>query len=155
MKYLPIAIISSISILISIIWMGVEGVWSWMFFFQRFMGSFLSCFGIMKIVFFKGFVEMFSRYDVLAKRSKEYAFAYPFVEILLGMGYLFFHFVVVLSIITFILMLIGAVGIILALRQKKVFLCACVGGKWNIPLSSLSLIENLLMALMSFLMIVL
>lgn len=153
MKYLPIGIIGAFSIIVSFVWMLIEGDWAWNFFFLRFMGSFLCSFGLMKIVFFKGFVTTFSQYDLLAKKTKEYAYAYPFIELLLGIGYLFLHFITILSIITFILMLIGAVGILLALRQKKVFLCACVGGKWNIPLSTLSLIENLLMAAMAFLML--
>lgn len=155
MKYLPLWIVLAISVLTSFVWSLATGSWSWFEISKHFMGAFLVCFGLLKIIFFPYFVPAFRKYDILAMRSIIYARAYPFIEFVLGLAFLFFSYVIVMiaSIITAIVMIIGSVGIITAISQKKMLTCACVGGKFKLPLGGVSLTEDLLMVLLSLLMI--
>ena len=63
---------------------GSAGFADWM---QWFMGLFFLIFGALKLIDYEMFVEMFRMYDPWSKRWDWYAWAYPFIEILLGMLY--------------------------------------------------------------------
>jgi hypothetical protein len=51
------------------------------------------------------------------------------------------------------LMLVSAVGIGMELAKKKEIQCACLGLVFNIPMTYVTLAEDLLMALMALLML--
>lgn len=155
MKYLPLWIVLVVSVITSLVWSLITGLWSWFEVSKHFMGAFLLCFGLLKVIFFSYFVPAFRKYDLLAMRSLMYARAYPFIELVLGLAFLFFPkaIVILAAIITAIVMLVGSVGIIKAIAQKKMLTCACAGGKFKLPLGGVALTEDLMMVLMSLLMI--
>jgi hypothetical protein len=57
-------------------------------FMRDFMGFFLVEFSMLKFFNLKGFADGFQMYDLLAKRSRIYAYFYPFIELGLGLAFL-------------------------------------------------------------------
>ena len=55
----------------------------------QFMGIVFLLLSILKLINIKGFANMFVQYDLIAKKSKIYAYIYPFIEFFLGLMYLF------------------------------------------------------------------
>jgi len=118
-----------------------------------FMGLFFCQFAMLKIFNPSGFAEGFEKYDLLAKRSKNYALAYPFIELALGLSYLSFVNPFVVYSFTIVLMGVSAIGVIKALREGLEVRCACMGTVLNVPLSTVTLTEDLGMGLMALFML--
>jgi hypothetical protein len=129
--------------------------WHQEFSFDRamchFMGIFLLQFSGLKLFDIKGFAKGFARYDLLAMRSRSYGLIYPFLELVLALGYLVGGGIWV-YVSTFILMSFGAVGVIIALAKGLDTNCACLGTTLKVPLSTVAMTENLSMAIMAIYM---
>ncbi len=123
-------------------------------FARLFMGVFLTVFALFKLVGYKMFVQMFPMYDLIAKRAKFYSYAFPFIELLLGASFLFNWAETWRSIAVIILMGIGAISIFneVYLKRRKIH-CACLGNIIKLPLSTVSLFENVLMVAMAVFML--
>jgi len=111
-----------------------------------FMGYFFLVFGALKVARINGFVEAYQMYDVLAKRSKAYAYLYPFLELGFGAAYLLTWQVEIVSAVVAPIMLIGAYGVYLRLREREEIPCACLGTVFKVPMTWVTLGEDLLMA---------
>jgi len=120
---------------------------------RDFMGAFFILFGAIKLINLREFAGLFSRYDLLAQALPGYAYAYPFIEIALGLCFLTGRFVLFASLITLILMGMGAIGVARAVSRKPAITCACMGSYVKLPLTTVSLIENILMAAMAAIML--
>lgn len=118
-----------------------------------FMGYFFLVFGALKALRINGFVEAYRMYDVLAKRSSVYAYSYPFLELGFGVSYLFVWQVKAVSIVVLIVMLIGAYGVYLKLREHEEIPCACLGTVFKVPMTWVTLGEDLLMAGMALMIL--
>lgn len=117
---------------------------------RYFMGVFMIIFASFKLVGYKMFVEMFQGYDLVAKRTKLYANIYPFLELLLGLSFLFDLLPTVRSAIVIGVMGIGAVGVFQEIFHRRSGIhCACLGNIIKLPLSTVSLVENVLMVAMA------
>lgn len=116
---------------------------------RYFMGSFFLVFGGVKFVNVKGFAMSFAEYDILARHARWYALAYPFLELYLAFSFLLPFHPITASGITAIVMSIGAFGVWQALRRGAKIQCACVGTYFSLPLSWLTFIEDVGMALMA------
>lgn len=114
-----------------------------------FMGYFFLVFGLLKVIRIKSFAKAYRMYDVLAKRSKIYSYLYPFIEIAFGLSYLFVWQIEVTSLVVFIVMSIGAYGVYLKLKEREEIPCACLGTVFKVPMTWVTLGEDLLMALMA------
>src|SRR5690606_34383379 len=119
----------------------------------NFMGGFFIVFSLFKMINLSGFAEAFATYDVVAARSKIYSFSYPFIEIFLGVAYFLRIYPVFVNTITALLMFIGAIGVINALKTQKQFQCACLGTALKLPMTKVTLIEDLVMGVMAVVMI--
>lgn len=119
-----------------------------------FMGFFFLTFAILKLINLRGFVAAYRSYDLLARKSLAYAYAYPFIELTLGIAYFYRAFPFAVNLITLILMSINSIGVIYALTLEHSFTCACMGTLLNVPLTIVSLLENLTMAFMAFIMLI-
>jgi copper chaperone CopZ len=119
-----------------------------------FMGLYFLVFSLFKLVNLKGFVDAFTMYDLIAIRHSEYACVYPFIELALGVLYLRNSFTFALNAFTFILMNISSLGVFQALRQQKTIKCACLGSLFNLPMTYVSLFEDVLMSVMAFVCLV-
>lgn len=124
-----------------------------MFGMRMFMSGFFIIFGTFKLIKWKGFVKAYKEYDVLAKRSTAYAYLYPFIEIGLGLAFFFAWSPLFTNIITLIIMLIGSYGIWQKLKLKEEIPCACLGVVFKLPMTKVTLFEDLLMATMALWMI--
>jgi hypothetical protein len=56
--------------------------------------------------------------------------------------------------ITVILMAVSSIGVVVVLAQKKEITCACLGTVFKIPMTYVTLAEDLIMGLMAFFMLV-
>jgi hypothetical protein len=119
-----------------------------------FMGFFLVVFAMLKLFDLGGFVRAFQKYDLLAKNSLVYARVYPFLELVLGMGYLSFSMPNVVYTATIVLMGGGTIGVLNAIAKKQNLKCACMGATLNVPLTSVALIEDLAMVVMAAIMLI-
>ncbi len=117
-----------------------------------FMGFFLVVFALLKLFDLRGFTDGFQKYDLLAKRFRPYAIAYPFIELSLGLAYLTFWRPVTVYAATLVVLGFGALGVINALRRGSEVECACMGTVLKVPLSTVALAEDLGMVLMALAM---
>lgn len=92
-------------------------------------------------------------YDILAKRSIIYSYLYPLIELNLGFAYLFRWNQSVTNLITVIVMSISTIGVAQALRKDQKFQCACLGVVFKIPITKVTLIEDVLMGVMALFML--
>ena len=120
-----------------------------MFFMRMFMAGFFVIFGGLKLVSLKDFVSAYKMYDVIAARVPGYGIAYPFIEVALGIGYLTNIAPMVVNSITIFVMVVGAVGVLRVLLRGEKILCACMGAVFKVPMTWVTLGENLLMAAMA------
>ena len=122
-------------------------------FMQHFMAGFFIAFSFFKFLDLKGFANSFSQYDILAKRLKLYAQSYPFIELFFGLAYLINFKLQLINIAVIIVLGIGTIGVIQSNLQKTKIQCACLGTVFNLPMSKLTIIENVSMILMAILML--
>lgn len=122
---------------------------------QSFMGLFFLVFAIFKLVDLHGFVKGFAMYDLPTRAVRGYGYIYPFMELALGLAYLAGVKLASLYIITLIVMSLSAIGVIYSVQKGMNLRCACLGTSLNVPLSTVSIIENVGMALMAAAMLLL
>jgi hypothetical protein len=125
---------------------GSAGLREWMHYF---MGFFLCAFAMFKIFDPAGFADGFEMYDLVASRTRAYAYLYPFLELGLGLAYLGFFRPVWTYAATAGLMLVGSIGVVRALRKGLDIDCPCMGSVLSVPLSTVTLTENIGMGLMA------
>lgn len=111
-------------------------------FFSDFMAVFLITFSAFKFANLENFVGAYQSYDVVAKRYPVWAYAFPFIEGLLGVLYLILFDSNVLNLATMLITGVGAVGVVNELRNKSNIMCACLGTIIRLPLSKVSFVED-------------
>jgi hypothetical protein len=89
----------------------------------------------------------------VAKKFRAYAYLYPFIELGLGLAYLSFSHPVATYIITILVMGVGTIGVIRALKRGLDVRCACMGTVLDVPLSTVTLSEDIAMGVMACLML--
>ena len=100
-------------------------------------------------------VADFPNRDLITKRFKPYAKAYPFAELLIGLGFLSGLAPLATGISSLLIGTSGGISVIKAVYIDKLALnCACVGGNSNVPLGFISLTENIMMVAMAVWMMV-
>ncbi len=122
-------------------------------FMLLYMGIFFIIFSLMKMPDWKGFVTAFSQYDLIAKNVKFYGWIYPAIEFGLGILYLTETFIPFAAWVTVFVLGIGAVGVGKNMLSKNKVQCACLGTKIKVPLTKVTLLENLLMVIMAIMLI--
>lgn len=112
-------------------------------------------FGFFKVINLKEFALAYSSYDLIAKRIRLYGYVYPFIELTLGVAYLSSFSLPFINTITLIVMLISAAGVARELLKKNRIPCACLGMVFVLPMTTVTLLEDLLMAVMATAMLLL
>ncbi len=151
--FLPLILIFTVILGLTILVMLVRDRTDAMTAMRTFEGFFFLVFGGFKLLNLKGFVEAYSTYDVIAKRSTGYAYAYPFIEVALGLGYLFSFYPLGVAWVTLVLMVVSSIGVAKELKKKRQIPCACLGVVFKIPMTWVTFIEDILMAAMALIMI--
>lgn len=116
---------------------------------NAFMGFFFCLLSMFKFFNLSAFVDGFSMYDVIAKRFRAYGFVYPFCELVLGLLFLAELFPLATNACTLVLMSVSAGGVIKSVSAGMNLRCACLGTVLNVPLSTVSIVENLGMGVMA------
>ncbi|WP_046744477.1 heavy-metal-associated domain-containing protein [Kordia zhangzhouensis] len=122
-------------------------------FMLDFMGLFYIVFSFFKFLDYKGFPESFQMYDPLAKRVPIYGWVYPFIEVGLGLLFLFRFELLMALILTIVILGITTIGVTRALFSKKAIQCACLGTALKLPMTKATFIENSIMLIMAIWMI--
>jgi len=112
---------------------------------RHFMAGFFLVFSFFKLLNLRAFAESYRMYDIVAMRWPAYGFAYPFVELALGAAYLANVAPAGVNIATLLVMGVSTVGVVRSLLKKQKIRCACLGTVFNLPMSFITLIEDLLM----------
>lgn len=123
---------------------------NWM---QYFMGFFLCQFAMLKLFHPTQFADGFQMYDLFAQKSRHYALAYPALELALGLAYLASFQLTTIYILTIILFGASLFSVLRALRQGLDVRCSCMGTVLDVPLSTVTLTENLTMIVMALYML--
>jgi hypothetical protein len=149
-KYFPLFTLIAIAIFAaSALKIGTGLSWS-----HYFMGFFFCQFAMLKLFSLSDFVKGFRKYDLLAIHFSPYASIYPFIELFLGLSYLAFIIPNIIYLITVLVMGISAIGVIKALKTGLDVRCACMGTVLDVPLSTVTLTEDILMGAMALLMLI-
>lgn len=119
-----------------------------------FEGLFFLLFAAFKLSRYQDFIDAYRGYDVIAKRSAAYARAYPFLELALAAGFIFNIALTIVLIATLALMAVSSVGVIKELRRGSHVTCACLGTVIKLPLTQVTLTEDLAMGAMAAFMLV-
>ncbi len=118
------------------------------------MGFFLCVFALLKLFSPSAFADGFQMYDLIARRVHGYAYVYPVIELALGLVYFSFWQPHVIYVATIIVMAIGSIGVVSALRQGLDINCPCMGSVLNVPLSTVTLTEDIAMVVMASMLLI-
>ena len=115
----------------------------------NFMGAFFLSFAFFKLLDLRGFAGAYRGYDIVARRVPAYGYVYPFIELALGAAYLTAVAPLATNIATLVVMIVSSVGVIQSLVHKRKIRCACLGTVFNLPMSTVTLVEDGLMIAMA------
>lgn len=121
---------------------------------SNFMAAFFLTFSFFKLLNLKAFAESYSTYDIIAKQWQGWGYVYGFIELLLGLAYLLRFDPLVTNAATFIVMSISIIGVLQSVLNKRKIRCACLGAVFNLPMSTITIIEDALMIAMSAVMLI-
>ncbi len=111
----------------------------------RFMAGFFLVFSFFKLLDLSAFADSYATYDVVAAKWSAYGYLYPFIELGLGVAYLTHFAPVATNAVTLVVMGVSTVGVLKALAAKRKIRCACLGTVFNLPMSRVTLVEDVLM----------
>ncbi len=143
--FLIVGFIAGVTLLIAI----ATGDWTIERMMRHFMAGFFIVFAFFKLLDPPGFVSAYRGYDLVARKIPAWGWVYPFVELALGGAYLLAWAPIVTNSVTLVLMLVGAAGVLKALLDKRAIRCACLGTALNLPMTKVTLVEDLTMAAMA------
>ena len=93
-------------------------------------------------------------YDIVAKKWKGYGYIYAFIELGLGIAYLTDINPLITNLVTSIVISVSITGVLQSVLNKKKIKCACLGAVFNLPMSTITIIEDALMIAMSLIMLI-
>ena len=147
--YKPILLIFFYITLVTLLVQFVNETFDTMQWMRHFMAGFFLVFSFFKMLNLKGFAESYVMYDVIAKRFPAWAYVYAFTELALGIAFLINFNPMITNSVTFIVMSISIIGVLQSVLHKKKIQCACLGAVFNLPMSTVTIIEDALMIAMS------
>ncbi len=124
-----------------------------MLWMRHFMAGFFIVFAFFKLLNLQGFTNSYSMYDIVAAKWKSWGYVYPFVELTLGLLYLTNIAPLATNISTALILGISSIGVIKSNLNKKKIKCACLGDVFNLPMSTVTIVEDLSMVGMSLIML--
>ncbi len=131
-----------------------RGAFNWDNWMQNFMAGFFLVFSFFKLLNLKGFAESYSTYDIIAKKWLGWGYVYAFIELGLGIAYLLNFNPLLTNSVTFLVMNISIVGVLQSVLNRRKIKCACLGAVFNLPMSTITIIEDSLMIVMSGVMFI-
>ncbi|MEO7265086.1 MAG: MauE/DoxX family redox-associated membrane protein [Ferruginibacter sp.] len=151
--YKPILLIFGYIIVITVLIQFIQGSFNWMQWMSHFMAGFFLVFSFFKLLNLKGFAESYAMYDIVAKQFNGWGYLYAFIELLLGIAFLSGFNPLLTNAVTFVVMSVSIVGVLQSVLNKRKIKCACLGDVFNLPMSTITIIEDGLMIGMSAVML--
>ncbi len=151
--YKPILIIFGYITAIAIITATHQSTFHWMKGMRIFMAGFFLTFSFFKLLDIKGFAESYSMYDIIAKKWKSWGYVYAFIELGLGIAFTINFLPLITNITTIVVMSLSSIGVLQSVLNKRTIKCACLGTVFNLPMSTVTIIEDALMIGMSAVML--
>jgi len=152
--YKPLILIVSFIASVSLLSQYPFDSFSWMMWMRHFMAGFFIVFSFFKLLNLSGFASSYSMYDIVAARWYSWGYIYPFVELGLGILFLINAFPFYTNVATIIILGVGTIGVVQSNLQKRKIKCACLGDVFNLPMSTVTIVEDVSMVLMSAVMLV-
>jgi len=121
---------------------------------EHFMAGFFLVFSFFKLLDLQGFADSYSTYDIIAKRWRPWGYLYAFIELGLGLAFLTGFNPALTNGVTFVVMSVSIVGVLQSVLNKRKIRCACLGAVFNLPMSTVTIIEDALMIIMSSIMLI-
>ena len=147
--YKPILLIFGYITAAAVIAATQHSSFNWMHGMNIFMAGFFITFSFFKMLDLKGFAESYAMYDIVAKKIPAWGFIYAFIELALGIAYATGFQPLLTSIATLTVMSISIIGVLQSVLNKRKIQCACLGAVFNLPMSTVTIIEDALMIVMS------
>ncbi len=119
-----------------------------------FLGGFMILFGSFKLMGIEVFLRVFPLYDLIAQRFKPYKYFYPLLQIFLGMLYIAGLMSVLRDLITIVIGLSGAIGIVKVVAARGPIKLSYLGKTIRLRYSTVSLLENTIMVALSFILLI-
>lgn len=132
----------------------VEGGFGFDMWMHQFMGIVLISLSYFKLLDLPKFADGFSTYDPIASRFHGYGYIYPFLELLSGIAFLMAFSIQLISVLVIVYLSITTYGVVRALAEKRQFQCACLGTVFKLPLTKITIIENIVMIGMSLMIVI-
>lgn len=152
--YRPILLVFGYITGVSLLIQSFNSSFDWMQWMNHFMAGFFLVFSFFKILNLKGFAESYAMYDIIAKRWNSFGYIYAFIELGLGVAYLINFNPIITNLVTVVVMGISIIGVLQSVLNKRKIKCACLGAVFNLPMSTITIIEDALMIAMSGTMLV-
>ena len=147
--YKPILLIFFYISIVSTLAAWNEDIFDLMDWMRYFMAGFFLTFSFFKMLDLKGFAESYQMYDVVAKRIPAWGYIYAFIELGLGVAFLANYEPMITNLVTLIVMSVSIIGVLSSVLNKRKIQCACLGTVFNLPMSTVTIIEDGLMIVMS------
>ena len=153
--YKPILLIFGYVTAISLVFSWQDDAINFMTFMRLFMAGFFLTFSFFKMLNLKAFAESYAMYDIVAKKFSLWGYIYAFIELGLGLSFALNFSPAVVNWVTLIVMTVSISGVLESVLNKKKIQCACLGAVFNLPMSTVTIVEDALMIAMSAAMLVL
>lgn len=151
--YKPLLMIVGFILGVSILVQHPFADFSGMLLMRHFMAGFFIVFSFFKLLNLSGFANSYQMYDVVAKHWKPWGIIYPFVELALGIAYLINFMPFYTNIITVIILGVSTIGVIKSNLNKQNIKCACLGDVFSLPMSTVTIVEDVSMVAMALVML--
>lgn len=152
--YKPVLLIFGYITGITLLIEGMHVEFSWMRWMNHFMAGFFLIFSFFKLLNLKGFAVSYAMYDIVAKQWSGWGYIYAFMELALGIAFLVGFNPILTNSITFVVMSVSIIGVLQSVFNKRKIKCACLGDIFNLPMSTITIIEDALMIGMSGIMLI-
>jgi copper chaperone CopZ len=120
---------------------------------RHFMAGFFIVFAFFKLLNIQGFADSYGMYDIVAAKWPGWGYVYPFVELGLGVLYLINVFPFWTNVVTIVVLGVSSIGVIQSNLNKRKIKCACLGDVFNLPMSTVTIVEDVSMVAMAGLML--
>lgn len=147
--YKPLFILAGLLAATSFVGAFNEGTIVYKTWMRLFMAGFFLAFSYFKLINVKGFANSFKMYDIVAGKFSFYGYLYPFIELALGFAYLLNLAPLATNLTALIIMSVGTIGVANSVLNKRKIQCACLGSVFNLPMSTVTIIENSVMIVMA------
>ncbi len=143
-EYLKLAGLFAYFVLAATLMSGLQG-FAWEEWIRWFMGGVLINLGSFKLINYELFVALFPSFDLIARRYKYYAFAYPFIEVILGGLFIMNGNLFPVGLATFALMAVSTIGALKSFMHGEIGLrYGCMGSLLRMSFLTVYVIEDIM-----------